>query len=249
MAVLPRLEVINMHLFSSTQLNIYSIASPTGQRNDEEKQSQILRCQTYYTSYFGDEFKQTVPRVQPHSDIVIILIMNKQLIIILMLLLLGGCASTVPSVISSPPSDNPTITQVREDIEAFIDTPIRWGGTIAEVQNLKSETLIEIVARNLWSSGRPQSGDQSEGRFQARIDGFLDPEIYEKGRALTVAGTIEGEHPGQIGEHPYRYPLVNVTTYYLWDPLPASRPIYYDPWFYDPWWPTPFYYDPYHYRP
>jgi outer membrane lipoprotein len=165
------------------------------------------------------------------------------------LLLLHGCASSVPSVIRTPPADNPSVTQVRNDIDTFLDTQVRWGGTIADVQNLKSETLVEIVARELKSNGRPKSSDQSEGRFQARIDGFLDPEIYENGRALTVVGIIEGDHLGEIGEHPYRYPLVNVSTYYLWNPLPASRPYYYDPWFYDPWWPYPYYYGPhYHHR-
>lgn len=179
----------------------------------------------------------------------IIVSMDRRFIIILSsIILLYGCASSVPSIIRTPPVDNPSVTQVLDDIDAFLDAQVRWGGTIADVQNMKSETLVEIVARELRSNGRPRSGDQSEGRFQARIDGFLDPEIYEKGRSLTVVGTIEGDLPGEIGDYPYRYPVINVSAYYLWNPLPAPRPYYYDPWFYDPWWPYPYYYGPQHYH-
>ena len=39
-----------------------------------------------------------------------------------------------------------------------------------------------------------------------------------------------------VGDFPYRYPVVDVDTYYLWaKPLPATYPYYYDPFWYDPW--------------
>ena len=39
--------------------------------------------------------------------------------------------------------------------------PTSWGGTIASVENRKDETWLEIVARELGSSGRPRETDRS----------------------------------------------------------------------------------------
>ena len=169
----------------------------------------------------------------------------KVVILLLMIITITRCASSVPSVIRTPPPNNPTVDEVRNNPQRFMDSQVRWGGTIAVVENRQSETQVEIVARKLQSNGRPKEEYESGGRFQAKIPGFLDPVIFEKGRSFTVVGSIKGEISGKIGEHPYRYPIVEVTDYYLWSPLPKR--IYYDPWFYDPWGPFPYHYRPRHY--
>lgn len=166
-----------------------------------------------------------------------------------LLILLQGCAgSSIPKVISTAIPNSPTVTQAHQDIERFINAQVRWGGTIATIRNMESETLVEVVGRKLKTNGRPKSGDQSEGRFQAKITGFLDPVIFEKGRSLTIVGILVGEHSAEIDEHPYRYPLIEVTDHHLWEPLPSPSPYYYDPWFYDPWRPYPYHYSPHHRR-
>lgn len=171
-----------------------------------------------------------------------------KLVVVLLVLVttFTGCASSVPSVIATPPPGNPSIDEVRKYPQRFIDAQVRWGGTIAAVENRQSDTQVEIVNRKLQSNGRPKQEDDSEGRFKATISGFLDPVVYEKGRSLTVVGRVRGEVSGKIGEYPYRYPLVEVTDYYLWNPLPERiyyDPLFYDP-FYDPWGPYPYYYRP-----
>ena len=106
---------------------------------------------------------------------------------------LTGCASSVPTKISYPPPNNPSVAEVRTNLKKHLGSKVRWGGVIAGVQNLESETLVEVVAQKLELDGRPKTYSNSAGRFQARIDTFLDPVIYEKGRQFTVMGTVEGE--------------------------------------------------------
>jgi len=108
---------------------------------------------------------------------------------ILLLLLLAACATNVPDAIREPPPDNLAVDDVRRDPETYVGPYVRWGGTIAGVENGKTETTIEIVARDLDSSGRPRLTDHSPGRFLARAAGFLDPAVYSKGREVTVTGT------------------------------------------------------------
>lgn len=154
--------------------------------------------------------------------------------------LLAGCASSVPPTIRTAPPGSPELAQARADVERFIGAQVRWGGTIAAVENRSSETWIQVVGRELGSNGRPRESDRSAGRFIARSQGFLDPEIYAKGRLLTVFGTVTGQMTRNIGDYSYQLPVVRVESLHLWEPLPRYRPYYYDPfWYYEPWYPYP----------
>lgn len=154
------------------------------------------------------------------------------------LLLLGGCASRIPVVIKLPPQPDIGLAEVKKDIEPYQDQYVRWGGEIIAVENRADSSLVEILANPLKSYGRPAPDNAYKGRFIARIGGFLDPEHYKKGRKLTVYGKIADMINGQIDQHPYNYPLVNVGAYHLW---PEHRDYRY----HYPFYPYP-YHGPYH---
>ena len=167
-------------------------------------------------------------------------------------LLLAGC-STTSDRIPDPGRDAPTLSDVRSAPEPHQGATVRWGGTIAGVENRQDVTLVEVVGRTLDRSGQPRSRDTSQGRFLAVIDGFIDPAVYEEGRSITVTGTVDGEETRPVGEHAYRYVRVRARGHHLWpeprpdpyahDPRYHPGPFYgprygpwYDPW-YDPWYP------------
>ena len=158
--------------------------------------------------------------------------------------MLVGCAATVPEAIRETPPGNPSPVEVRANPEQFVGARVRWGGSIASVDNRKEQTWIEVVARQLQDNGRPESGDTSFGRFLARIDGFVDPSIYSDEREITVVGTLRDSVRRTIGEYPYLYPVVEVSSHHLWPrelraPARYYDPYWYDPW-YDPWYPPPY---------
>lgn len=162
--------------------------------------------------------------------------------VLLVVGLLGGCATNIPLEIRTPPTGNPTVGVAHQAPARYVGTKVRWGGTIASVQNRAKETWLEIVSRPLNSSGRPIEGGATGGRFLARVGTFLDPAVYAKGRAVTVAGTLQGTEKQLIGQYPYVFPVVRVATVYLWPRLPEAAPYYpydpfYDPFWYDPWYP------------
>jgi outer membrane lipoprotein len=176
--------------------------------------------------------------------------MSRLSVIVLNVLLLSACASQIPEQIRNVPPDAPSVVTARADIESAVGARVRWGGTIAEVANRESQTWIEIVARDLRDDARPRESDHSQGRFLARFEGFLDPQIYSKDREITVVGEVKGAQTGTIDEYDYRYPVVDVESHYLWEPLPdygdmrypdPYSPFYYDPFFYDPFYDSPFY--------
>lgn len=153
--------------------------------------------------------------------------------------LLAGCATHVPQPIRQAPPGSPTEEAVRARPQAFVGARVRWGGTIAGVENREGETVVEMVSRDLDSRGRPIESDRSTGRFLARYAGFLDPMIYTQGRLLTVVGTVDGEERRPIGRFSYNFPAVKVESHHLWEPIPEvmHEPYSYHPFWYDPWWP------------
>jgi outer membrane lipoprotein len=162
--------------------------------------------------------------------------MHRSSYLSLVVFIFAGCASQIPGVIKQPPASNLRLAEVRSDIERFRGSRIRWGGTIAAVENRKTETWIEVVARELDHDGRPKATDRSEGRFLVCVQGFLDPAVYAIGREITVTGTSASDITRPIGEYVYSYPMVNAEMVYLWESRPELPREYY----YDPFWPHPY---------
>lgn len=151
-------------------------------------------------------------------------------------LLLGGCASDVPEPIRTELPDTPRLTEVREDPSAFVGERIRWGGTIAKVENREKVTRIQLVARRLEGEGRPRAEGRSEGRFLAEVEGFLDPAVYAEGRLLTVVGRLQETETRPIGDYAYQFPVVRVESHHLWpEPDPNRARGYYGGPYGDPW--------------
>lgn len=132
------------------------------------------------------------------------------------LLALTGCTSHVPLEIREPPPEDLNILQIRDDFDQHKGSRVRWGGSIASVENKNEETWLEIVASPLDGQGRPRYDDRSMGRFIARVPGFLDPQVYAGGRSVTVYGEVESRIVRPIGEYPYTYPLVRSLNYQFW---------------------------------
>ena len=145
-------------------------------------------------------------------------------------LALGGCA-TIPQPLTG--NYAPVTLEAARSGSAGA-APVRWGGQIVETQPREQQTCFFVLASPLDSQARPQSGEEGLGRFVACKQGFYDPEVFAKGREITVTGTLDGTVQHKIGEFDYTYPRVAANNVYLWPkrPLYIERP---DPW--GPWGP------------
>ena len=91
---------------------------------------------------------------------------------------------------------------------------------------------------------RPKDSDKADGRFIACKVGFYDPEVFEKGREVTVTGNIIHIDIRKVGEYDYHFPVVDIEFMSLW---PERRdPPYYD--YYGPYRPYYWRYPHYGYR-
>ncbi|UCD80777.1 MAG: Slp family lipoprotein [Desulfobacterales bacterium] len=116
------------------------------------------------------------------------------------------------------------------------------GGYILGTRNLESETIIEVLQVPFRWGEEPDLKDRSQGRFKIYHDGFLDPEVYARDRAITVAGEVTGSDYEQIGGDRIQYLKIINREIYLW-PEFETRPRPYPPW------PYPYYWYRYPYYP
>jgi len=161
-------------------------------------------------------------------------------IIVMTVLLLSAC-TTIPEQLKG---DYTPLTPAQTS-SSDLQTPVRWGGVILDTRPKKDFTCFEILSRQLGSSMRPRDTDQAQGRFIACKPGFYDPEVFEKGREVTVTGKIVHMDTREVGEFEYKYPVVDVQFMTLW-PKRVTR-VYYDYGFYPYYWNYP-YFGPYSWR-
>ena len=165
---------------------------------------------------------------------------------ILFFLLVGlmGCAHPVSEELRKGLDATLTFERLLETPEEFIGKRVMFGGAIVETRTLPEGTDIEVVQKKIDFTGYPESGDQTGGRFIFFSKGFLEPEIYSKGRGVTGVGKMRGTKMGKVGARPYEFPVIEVEELKLLDDIernPYFYPPYWDPWYrphsYAPYWP------------
>lgn len=177
--------------------------------------------------------------------------MKKLAIIAGLSVILAACSIVPDELATSNEEQLVSYQQASSSSAQVVGEQARWGGVIADVRNGEQFTIIEMVNFPLKGWGRPTVSDDSEGRFLAVIDGFVDPTVYEQGRQLTVLGTLEETREGKIDDYVYTYPVVKVSGYKLWKKQSnkATSQINYAPlWFRHNFY-APYPYKPYYYYP
>jgi outer membrane lipoprotein len=158
--------------------------------------------------------------------------------LIALLAVLTGCAPMSQDIRRQADESAPFL-EIQKNPDKFMGTVVIWGGVIIETTNLKESTAIKVMRTALDIQERPTNLDSSDGRFIILAGRFLDPDIFKKGRQVTVGGEIAGKETQPIGEIQYIYPVVQAKELKLWE-----QPVPYPPYYYDPW-----YWGPYPWRP
>jgi outer membrane lipoprotein len=134
------------------------------------------------------------------------------------LLALNACAPAISKEIRDQVDPAATFKAVFHDPDSYKGKTVLWGGKIIQIRNTKDTTWIELLQQPLAGNDRPIHGSASEGRFLIRHEGFLDPAVYGRGRALTLVGDVWGRETRPIDEVEYSYPIVSDRQLMLWDP-------------------------------
>jgi outer membrane lipoprotein len=166
-----------------------------------------------------------------------------RIIIMTGFLLLGtwGCAHTISPEMRQRARTDLTFQEVLQNPMAYIGSTVIWGGVIIETLNRSDGTIITVLETPLDYQEMPTDAVNSRGRFIAKVSQYLDSEVYQKGRKITLAGDIIGKETGPVGEIQYTYPVVQVKELHLW----RERAMGYYPYpYYWDWYGARYYYWP-----
>ena len=103
-----------------------------------------------------------------------------------------------------------------EKAEEYTGRTVILGGYILQTENQASQTILKVLQTPFRVGEEPDLRDLSQGRFVVYFKGFLDPEVYARDRAITVAGTVIGSEVEKIGEERVRYLKIENREIYLW---------------------------------
>lgn len=92
-------------------------------------------------------------------------------------LLSTGCSHALSSAVRQQIDTTLSLTQLRTTPEAYRDGIVMLGGDILSTRNLTEGTLLEVLQKPLDATDRPLDTDQTEGRFMALCEGYLDPAV------------------------------------------------------------------------
>lgn len=165
----------------------------------------------------------------------------KGFLVLVLGLIMNGCATHVISQkLRQEAAPNLPFPVALKAPQRYTGHTVIWGGIIISTLNIPKYTMIKVLQTPLGYGEEPQSDTTSQGRFIAKVPGYLDDEVYRAGRKITVAGKIVGEKVEPLGQIHYTYPIVLVEEINLWKP---PRPYYWRYYGPDYWWgfPGPFY--------
>ena len=159
------------------------------------------------------------------------------LTVTIFILAISACTSIPEQIQGSYPEISPARVE-----PGIYGSSVRWGGIIIDSKNTEHLTCFEVLSRDLDKYLRPKVEDRTSGRYIACKPGFYDPQVFSKGREITVTGNIRTIETRQVDEFDYRYPVLDVDELVLWEK--RENVVVYDS-FHDP-----FFYGPYghHYR-
>lgn len=130
-------------------------------------------------------------------------------------ILLSACSS-LPVALQKAPAVDVQLTDVIKNISSYRNMPVRWGGTVIEVENEEHLTNIQLLYFPLNGDGSLRLNTPNQGRFVIQSPEFLDPALYVKGSEITVAGIVSAETERIIGKKSLRLPVITIQAIYLW---------------------------------
>lgn len=130
-----------------------------------------------------------------------------------------ACSSqrVIPESLASLVDREVSFREIVEAPESHRGKVVVLGGEVLKAKRLKEGTQIELLQLPLNKEDQPiLDRQQSQGRFLALQQEFLDPATIVVGTKMTIIGEVSGTKTEHLDDVEYRYPVVIVKHLHAW---------------------------------
>jgi outer membrane lipoprotein len=134
-------------------------------------------------------------------------------------ILLVGCSSQriVPESMEPLVDRTVSFRDLLASPESYKGRVLVLGGEVLKATRLHDSTQIELLQLPLEAGEEPSlDRQQSQGRFLALQQEFLDPATMVQGTRVTIIGEVSGSKVDHLDDVEYRYPTLIVKHLYVW---------------------------------
>jgi len=118
-----------------------------------------------------------------------------------------------------------TFAELKRAPGEYIGRTVLIGGTVIKAKRTQEGTELEILQRPIEKAGGlTEDRLQSEGRFLAIRETFLDPASLPESTPITVIGRVKGAATRPLDEAEYTYPILEIRHIIDWNSVAAQRP-------------------------
>ena len=103
-----------------------------------------------------------------------------------------------------------------QQVDNRIGESVTLGGYMLDTRAADNQTHIIVLQAPLGLRGRPQSEDNSQGRFVVVYQGRLDPNDVGSRRKLTVTGKVIGTAQEKIANCPDPCLIIESSDLHVW---------------------------------
>jgi outer membrane lipoprotein len=140
-------------------------------------------------------------------------------------ILLSGCASQriVPESLELLVDRTVSFRDVLASPESYKGRVLVLGGVVLNAKRLHDSTQIELLQLPLDDGEEPSlDRQQSQGRFLALQQKFLDPATMVEGTRVTIVGEVSGAKTDRLDDIQYQFPTLIVKHLHVW-PVQSYR--------------------------
>jgi outer membrane lipoprotein len=141
-------------------------------------------------------------------------------ILLVPLSLMAGCVSgpdVVPNTLKPQVDTEISFQQILADPNQYQGRMVVLGGEVLTAKRLKDATQLEVLQLPLDGSHRPSFvKTDSQGRFLAFEEAFLDPATLPPNTRVTIVGEVTGATTAQLNGMSYQYPTVAIKHLHVW---------------------------------
>lgn len=135
------------------------------------------------------------------------------------MVLLAACSSqrVIPEALEPLVDRGVSFREIVEAPESHLGKIVVFGGEVLKAKRVKEGTQIELLQLPLNKQETPiLDRQQSQGRFLALQQEFLDPATIAVGTKMTIVGEVSRAKTDYLDDVEYRYPVVIVKHLHLW---------------------------------